>query len=294
MDLHLILSLVATEIQMKSKQLGGWNALVPECYYRWASAKLDRKICQKGDYWLFILGVNNSGTTILSKILETHPSIRSLSSEGQFLTSAFPTPVSSNVPRLWSSRMDIFRWQENDNPRPALKAKRDWIKLYSKDKGILLEKSPPNTLRSLWLQRNFKPSRFLSIVRNPYAVCEGIRRRTSYSIEQAASHWHLSNKILLEDARGLEKNLLIFYEDLVENPNQILEEIELFMDLDEPFTPANLATIEAHSIDGKTLGVQNMNEESIKRLSNSDILVINSICGELMTQLSYPLINITK
>ena len=61
-------------------------------YARWASARLDRIMCADGAYWLFILGVNNSGTTILSKILETHPEIRTLPKEGQHLTTAFPKP----------------------------------------------------------------------------------------------------------------------------------------------------------------------------------------------------------
>lgn len=277
---------------MSSLNLNGWKSLVPEFYYRWASARLDRKACSEGAYWFFILGVNNSGTTILTKILETHPDIRYLSAEGQFLTTAFPTPNFYNVPRLWSSRIDLFRWGVNDDPRPALQAKKDWLSLYSKNKGILLEKSPPNTLRSLWLQRNFNPSRFLSIIRNPYAVCEGVRRRTKCTIQQAAHHWELSNRILLEDMKSLDKSLLIHYEDLVENPNQILIDIQSFLGLDTPFVQADFMGIGAHSIEGTTSGIQNMNENSFKNLSREDILEINAICGQLMTQLSYSLIRL--
>lgn len=272
---------------MSNENSNGWKSFFSKLYYRWASAKLDEKACSDGAYWLFILGVNNSGTTILSKILETHKQIRYLPAEGQFLTSAFPTPVSCNAPRLWSSHIELFRWLEEDDPKPAVKAKTDWLELYSKNKGILLEKSPPNTLRSLWLQRNFKPSRFLAITRNPYAVCEGIRRRTNYTIEQAARHWELSNRVLLEDMKKLDKCLLISYEDLVENPNNLLQKVQLFLGLETPFTSAELMGVEAHSIDGTTLGIQNMNTDSFKKLSREDILVINSICGGLMSRLSY-------
>jgi len=258
-------------------------------YARWASARFDRKMCADGAYWLFILGVNNSGTTILSKILETHPEIRTLPAEGQHLTSAFPRPDLLGVERLWSSRMDIFRWDENYDPRLALRAKKDWAGLYSKDKGILLEKSPPNTVRSLWLQRNFSPSRFLSITRSPYAVCKGIRRRKEYSIRQAALHWNTANKCLLDDLRHIEQNLLLKYEDLVEDPRKTLVKIQSFLELEKAFDFGDSMSVSAHSIEGTTTGLRNFNDESINRLSQPDIEEINTICSDLMCQLGYPL-----
>ncbi len=193
-------------------------------YSDWASARLDRRLLHGHGFWLFILGVNNSGTTILTSTLETHPEIRSLPAEGQHLTTAFPRPDLLGVGRLWSSRMDIFRWREDFDPKPALQAKKDWSRLYPKRKGILLEKSPPNTVRSLWLQRNFEPSRFLSIVRSPYAVCEGIRRRKEYTIDQAALHWKTANQCLLDDLPCIEHQLLIKYEDLADDPQHVIRE----------------------------------------------------------------------
>jgi hypothetical protein len=260
-----------------------------EAYSRWASARLDRKICADGAYWLFILGVNNSGTTILSNILETHPEIRTLPAEGQQLTTAFPRPDLLGVGRLWSSRMDIFRWGEDHDPMPALRAKQDWEGLFSKNKGILLEKSPPNSVRSLWLQRNFSPSRFLSIIRNPYAVCEGIRRRKEHSIREAALHWNTANKCLMDDLRHLEKKLLIKYEDLVEDPRKTLADIQVFLELDKNFDFDESMNVSAHSIQGTTAGLRNLNDESINHLSSGDFQEINSICGDLMCQLGYPL-----
>lgn len=258
-------------------------------YARWASARLDRKMCLDGAYWLFILGVNNSGTTILAKILETHPEVRALPAEGQHLTTAFPRPDLLGVGRLWSSRMDIFRWSEDHDPTPALRAKKDWMRLYSKEKGILLEKSPPNTVRSLWLQRNFTPSRFLSIIRSPYAVCEGIRRRKEYTLRQAAAHWNTANKCLLGDLQQIEKKLLVKYEKVIEDTQETLANIERFLELEQPFDLDDSMSLNAHSIEGTTTGLRNLNEESISRLSQADIQEINTICGDLMGQLGYPL-----
>ncbi len=258
-------------------------------YTRWASARLDRKMCRDGAYWLFILGLNNSGTTVLSKTLETHPEIRALPAEGHALTSAFPRPDLLGVGRLWSSRMDIFRWDVAHDPAPALQAKKDWTALYSKKKGIMLEKSPPNTVRSLWLQKNFFPSRFLSIIRNPYAVCEGITRRKKYTIRQSALHWNAANKCLLEDFRQLENHFLIKYEDMVGDSKKVFVDIQNFLQLKTPFNLNDVNNVSAHSFEGVTIGLKNLNEESIGRLSNFDIHDINEICGDLMRTLGYPL-----
>jgi hypothetical protein len=259
-------------------------------YSDWSSARLDRRLLHGDAFWLFILGVNNSGTTILTNILETHPQIRTLPAEGQHLTAAFPRPNLLGVGRLWSSRMDIFRWREDFDPRPALQAKKDWARLYPKRKGILLEKSPPNTVRSLWLQRNFEPSRFLSIIRSPYAVCEGIRRRKEYTIDQAALHWKTANQCLLDDLASIEHQLLIKYEDLADDPQRSFEEIQAFLGLDTPFELDELMRVQAHSYQGTTAGLQNLNAHSLQNLSRDDIDQINRICGDLMHKLGYALL----
>ena len=185
--------------------------------------------------------------------------------------------------------MDVFRWSKDHDPTPALRAKKDWMRLYSRDKGILLEKSPPNTVRSLWLQRNFTPSRFLSIIRSPYAVCEGIRRRKEYTLQQAAVHWNTANKCLLGDWQQIEKKLLVKYEDLVEHTQETLANIKSFLELEQPFDLDDPPSLSAHSIEGTTTGLRNLNEESISRLSQTDIHEINTICGDLMHQLGYSL-----
>jgi hypothetical protein len=252
-----------------------------------ASRAFDRRLLRDGEFWLFILGVNNSGTTILANLLETHPQIRSLPGEGHKLTKAFPRPDLLGVGRLWSSRLETFRWGLEHDPAPALQAKRDWATLYPNRPGILLEKSPPNAVRSRWLQRNFTPSRFLAIVRNPYAVCEGIRRRKAYSIEQAAAHWTTANLCLLDDFEHLEQKFMIRYETLTEQPQRTFAEVADFLGLQTPFDVDGFMHVQAHSLQGTTAGLKNLNGPSIERLSRSDIDTINTTCGDLMGRLGY-------
>ena len=150
-----------------------WHIATQEYISRWTEKRLD-----VGKYsWLFILGCNNSGTTLLTQILGSHPLIRSLPKEGQHLTEAMPNSSKLGVGRVFTQRLDCFRWIETDDSTPAKQLRYDWARHFDPPPGILMEKSPPDAVRSRWLQQNFQPCRFLAIVRSPYAVCEGIRRR---------------------------------------------------------------------------------------------------------------------
>jgi hypothetical protein len=261
-----------------------WHLASPDYISRWT----DRRLQLGDDYWLFILGLNNSGTSILHRILRSHPLVRRLPLEGQALTRALPHERAHGVDRNFTSRPDLFRWTEKSDPAPALRIRYDWSYHYARQPGVLLEKSPPNTLRARWLQRHFQPSRFIAIIRHPYAVCEGIRRERGYPIEEIALHWVRGNECLLSDIPLLEWCLLLSYEDLCERPEEHLDRIERFLELALPFDKTILtAPIRVPNIDGRPHPIQNFNAKSLERLSPSDIETINRIAGPLMAKLGY-------
>lgn len=261
-----------------------WRLLDPEARRRWA----DERLALDGDYWLFLIGLNNSGTSILSRILGSHPRVRSLPNEGQLLTPAFPSAPRHGVGRVWTKRLDVFRWTEESDPAPALRARYDWAYLFEPPPGILLEKSPPDAIRARWLQANFEPSRFIALTRHPYAVCEGVRRRTGASIEEAAEHWTRGNEILVEDTGHLGRCLMLTYESLTERTDEELERVRVFLELEEPFDEDVLgAPIPMHNISGKPQRIENMNARSLERLSSEDLETIHRVAGPLMERLGY-------
>jgi Sulfotransferase family len=204
------------------------------------------------------------------------------------LTSRLPLPRAYGVPRKFAQRLDIFHWTEANDPAPALRIQHDWARHYQRRPGILLEKSPPNTLRSRWFQHNFRPSRFLAITRHPYAVCEGIRRREGHSIEEAARHWTLANATMLDDITHLEHCLFVSYEDLCAHPQDYLTRLQAFLGLEIPFDPNVLATPRRiHNIDGTPERIRNFNERSRQELSARDVATIDRIAGPLMARLGY-------
>lgn len=280
---------------------GGWRNRTPSEYLRAAwhelrwrvasGARLSewtRRELELGDwYWLFVLGLNNSGTTLVKNILRSHPRIRSLRYEGQRMTDALPHPAKLGMRLIFANYPAIFRWTEESDPRPAHRAKYDWARHYPDGPGILLQKSPPDAVRSRWLQHNFRPCRFLAIVRSPYAVCEGICRRTEANLEAAAHHWRRGNAILFDDIDHLRRCVWFRYEDLCADGAGHLERFCRFLDLPEPFDETILEETTAHSIEGFTSGLRNLNPKSLDRLTERDIATINEIAGPVMERVGY-------
>lgn len=146
--------------------------------------------------WLFILGCNNSGTTLLNDLLADHPEIDGMDCEGQAMKAIrsdgtdFPTPYPEGyilppprlfvnvdgepILRVWTERLAVFR-----HPIVNLPLLKRHILSHRTSVGgtYTMEKSPTSSVRSLWLQEHFKDAYFIAITRNGYAVCEGIRRR---------------------------------------------------------------------------------------------------------------------
>lgn len=244
--------------------------------------------------WLFVVGATNSGTTVLTRLLERHPQIRGLSKEGQFLSLALPRPEDEGHGRLWALQPELYRWTEADDPSPTLRCKYDWSWHYDRRPGILLEKSPPNLLRMRWLQENFAPARFLVIIRNPYAVCEGIcRRRPDCTIEQAARQWVAAHEIMFEDLPKITNVLRVSYEQICDQPLATLESIRTFLELKQPFERSTLEEgFKFRHGDYERATLTNYNQQAIDRLAESDIASISQIAGPMMQRLEYTPISI--
>jgi len=240
--------------------------------------------------WLFVLGVNNSGTTLLETLLGRHDEILKLPEEGHYLSKALPRPNPMKVRRVWTERLEAFRRSPGKGDKLLVsRLKWDWLCHYPVDDNIkyLMEKSPENSVRSLWLQHHFRPASFLALTRSPYAVAEGIRRREGYSIERAARHWALANKILLDDLERLDRALLLSYEDLCTDPSKEMARVTRFLGT-EPYPDEFLREpFSIHNATGQLSLIKNFNESSYERLSADDIRRIEDVAGDVMRQLGY-------
>jgi len=242
--------------------------------------------------WLFLLGVNNSGSTLLETILGRHPEISKLPEEGQYLSRALPRPNLLKVRRIWTERLEMFRKvPEEGGGLSAARLKWDWLCHHPVDDASrwLMEKSPPNTVRGPWLQRHFRPASFLALTRSPYAVAEGIRRREGFSVERGARHWTIANRIMLDDLARLNHALLLRYEDLCAGPSKELSRITSFLDID-PYPDEFLRELfPVHNVTGRSSPIHDFNGSSLERLTRDDIRTIEDIAGDVMRRLGYAL-----
>lgn len=250
--------------------------------------------------WVFIMGCNNSGTSLLYNVLGEHPEIGKIAIESaneniffpSFVTNTLPSSYKSGVDRVWTEKPEIFRLTEESSRLDENRLRYDWlnmVKLKKRDpRPYLLEKTTENAIRSRWLQKVFPDSYFIGLVRNGYAVCEGIRRRKGYDIARIARFWNAANKIMLEDSRYLKNFKLITYEDLAENPEKALSEIAGFLNIDKAPIPGIVKNMRSsQNIYARSLPIQNLNQESIKRLSAENIEKVNMEAGEMLRKFGY-------
>lgn len=239
--------------------------------------------------WVFILGCNNSGTTLLHHLLSGHPDISIMPAEGHFLTSVLSVPMTLDVGRLWTEKLDHFRLTETNQRLNGAKLVHDWSNhVVKKNRSVILEKSPPDMVRSRWLQTIFQCSYFIGLTRNGYAVAEGVARRKHVEMARGARHWVKANRVMLEDAGYLRRFKLIKYEDLVEDTRRVLLEILEFIGVEIKRYDFDLkANFRLSNIQKVNSGIRNFNAASIRKIPPDAFKKLSIEIEPMMKELGY-------
>ncbi len=244
--------------------------------------------------WIFIIGCYNSGTTLLKDLLAEHPAIGVLAGEGVKFSDALPRPEDAGWQRMWCECLSQVRLDPSDANR-ALRIKRQWSMLYP-PRPNLLEKSIANAVQLPFLEAHFAPAYFVYIVRNGYAVAEGIRRKTEpgkrgnpqykdkYPIGLCARQWAESARIVDGDRINVERFMSLRYEEFVADPSSQVRRITDFVGL-EPLDDVLMA--QRWTVHGVESPIRNMNDQSLARLSAEDIEAIHSVAGEWLARWGY-------
>jgi hypothetical protein len=248
--------------------------------------------------FVFIVGCYNSGTTLLNHFLSLHSEITGLHTEGVQLTDELTGPEALGWNRMWCMCRDKLEISKLEKEPDADRIKRDWALWFERKKNFWLEKSIVNSLNIDWFEENFNRPYFISIVRNGYAVSEGIRRRTQavgkhpasyptgYPIELCARQWVVCNQVIQEKIYSVQHFIEVTYEDLTENPADTIAAILKWLPVKDktPVVPDDFA------FQGRIRKIENMNRQSIEKLRKEEINAINEVAREMLEDRGYKVI----
>jgi len=176
--------------------------------------------------------------------------------------------------------------EKNYSPLLARRTKRALGQFAQRDKRLVLS-SPANLMRIRLLLQIFPDAMFITLIRNPFTVVEGIMRKRwcdpqrpwisgmTTTVEQAAEQWENANILLLSAQQFLKNRLMIvYYEDLVDETKTTFNEILDFLGVskEEIETPRFK---------------QGLNPEQISRLTTNECTIIERICWPMMDHHGY-------
>ncbi len=249
--------------------------------------------------WVFVIGCYDSGTTLLGSILASHPQAAGFDAEGVAYTDGLPWPENSGWTRMWIKCEREMRIAEGASAaRRAERIKRQWGACARERRPeVFVEKSVANVCRIGFLEKHFRPAYFVHIVRNGFAVAEGIRRKAvpskwggptrypdGYPIDLCARQWARSEEVVEEARNGTERLLTITYEDLCEDPAKVLSRITEFLGV-RPFS-AEVSGKE-WTVQGATSAIKNRNASSFERLDDADREEIVRVAGDMLERRGY-------
>jgi hypothetical protein len=202
--------------------------------------------------FVFIAGLHRSGTSLLFQCLREHPLISAFANtgvpedEGQHLQSVYETGRRYGGPGIFGFDPNAALTESSSLVREDSRSRlfADWARYWDLEKPVLLEKSPPNLIRTRFLQALFPNSYFLVLLRHPLAVSYATQKWSGTSLEALIEHWLVCHDRFLEDKSHLQRVLVLRYEDFVSAPRSVLETIYGFLRI--PAHPTGLEVL-AHS-----------------------------------------------
>ncbi|MCX7620935.1 MAG: sulfotransferase [Acidimicrobiales bacterium] len=195
---------------------------------------------------VFIGGLHRSGTTFLADALAQHPAFSGLTgtgaikNEGQSLQTVFPWGGRWGGPGRFGFRRRLHLTEQTAGADEdgAIAIWRAWRPFWDLSKPNLVEKSPPNIVRSRFFAAAFPNSAFVFIVRHPIPVSLATRKWCRATHYQLVHHWARVHQLLLGDLPFLERAAIVRYEDMVEDFDGTWRALMDFLDAEPVPHPA--------------------------------------------------------
>ncbi|MCS7223070.1 MAG: sulfotransferase [Armatimonadetes bacterium] len=204
---------------------------------------------EKGEHLIFLVSQPRSGSTLLQRILATHPRIATTGETWLLLPPLFALRQ-EGWQAEFQARSATFALQQFLSQLPGGSddyfegVRRMYGYLYGRARGerqYFLDKTPRYYLILAEIKRAFPQARFLFLFRNPLAVLHSIYRTSLIQNRLIAFYWVHSDlfravRLLLEGWQLLkDQALIVRYEELVREPEAVVSKVCEFLDL--PFYP---------------------------------------------------------
>ncbi len=190
--------------------------------------------------FIFLAGLHRSGTSLLHEIIRGNSSITGFSGtgvpedEGQHLQSVYPTAKSFGGPGKFAFNSESYMDESHPlaNSENSTLLFNEWSKHLDLSCDYIIEKSPPNIIRTRFFQKLFPNSKFVVILRHPLAVSYATQKWAKTSISTLLEHTFLAYESLFKDLEHINSAYILRYEDFVLNPQTTIDGIFGFLDLE--------------------------------------------------------------
>lgn len=176
---------------------------------------------------------------MLHEIIRSHPDISGFVNtrvpeyEGQHLQSVYQPASSFGGPGRFA--FDVGSRMDKLHPLATRGSARlifdQWRAHYDMSREYLVEKSPPNIVRTRFLQKLFPDSKFIFILRHPLAVSYATRKWSGTSVQSLFKHYLMVHEIMMCDLANLHSAYILKYEALVADPPKEIDRMFGFLGL---------------------------------------------------------------
>ena len=200
----------------------------------------------EGHQLVFLAGLHRSGTTLLARLLAAHPEISGFSGtgvpadEGQHLQTVYPPAAVYGGPGRFGFAPEAHVTEASPlvSEESARTIFDEWSPHWDLSRRLLLEKSPPNLLKTRFLQALYPGSAFVVIVRHPIPVSVPTAKwRGTRRYDRLLEHWLRCHALFAADREHLDRVHVLTYEQLVGDPEGVLRGIFEFLEV-APIPPS--------------------------------------------------------